>query len=170
MKRQTILVAGLIGLIGLAALPGVADAAELRDTRAQSKPRAAVLAASERIAIIDAAFAAVHKTVQIDVRKRNGDLIPRRFWGPAIEKLRPLRVINDRMNVRIVLTDDSRNEKGLYVGNYISSYSGPDSRDPAYELLSKPGERSGGTLYRYHIRKQPSPTRPRKASVSAAEQ
>ena len=142
---------GLTGLAGLvyAAAPGASASA--------------LLSRSGREAIVEAATTAVRESVQIDVHKRGGYGIPRRFWGQAIQKLRPLRVVNDRMNVMIVLTEDGRDEKGLYVTNLISSYAvaNTDPRFAAFEPLSKPGDRSFGGLYRYHIRKKRRPTGPR---------
>lgn len=161
MKQQIIIIAGLIALTGLR---GIAYATELQEKRAQGKLQVAVpgtlaraiLSRGEREAIVKAAFTAVHKSVQVDVHKRNGDKIPQRFWGEAIQKLRPLRVVNDRMNIMIVRTEDSKNERGLYVTNPISSYgmSITDPRFAAFESLSKPEDRSFGHLFRYHIRKK----------------
>lgn len=162
MKQQTIVVAGLIALAGLTGLAGMVCATELREKRALDKPQVATPGASTnsllshggREAIIKAALTAVHKSVQVDVRERDEDKTPLRFWGEAIQKLRPLRVVNDRMNVMIVLTDDSHNEKGLYVGNPISSYGVPNFRFAAFELLSKPEDKSFGWLSRYDTRKK----------------
>ena len=145
-------------------------ATELREKKTQDKPQATPPSASTSVplsrggreAIIKAALTAVQKSVQVDARERDGNKIPRRFWGEAIQKLRPLRMVNDSMNIMIVLTEDSQSEKGLYIGNPISSYAvfNTDPRFASFELLSKPEDRFFGTLSRYHISKKPRPTNP----------
>jgi len=158
VKQQTAIT---VGVLALTALAGMAYAGQAREPGTQGKAKAAApggaparppLSRGEREAIVKAAITAVHKSVQIPVHERDGDNISRIFWGEAIEKLRPLRVVNDNMNVMIVLTEDSRGEAGLYVGNVISSVYNTRA---TFERLSKPEDRrSLGHLLRYRIRKK----------------
>lgn len=176
MKQRTIIVASVLAATGLA---GLAYASESREKSAPDKPRATITRASvpapfsraERRAIVESAITAVHKSVHLDAREQNGNKIPRRLWGEAIRKLRPLRVINDRMNVMIVLTDDNRSESGIYVGNPLSSHLCPytETTSAGYERLSKPEDRTFGHLSRYHARKKQSPTGLRRGSDGTNE-
>jgi hypothetical protein len=131
-------------------------------TNEQPKPQAKpagksldlALSREKRMAIVKNANHAIYQYLRMDPKKRNGDEIPRRFWGKAILKLKPLRVINDRVNVAIVLRDDEQSEQGLYVAIPISSTTPGHGKSFAlWEKLSKPEDKSFGELYRYSIEK-----------------
>ena len=48
--------------------------------------------------------------------------IPKEYWGEAIARLKPIRVMADRSNVFIVLKEEEGTAHGLYVYNSSSSY------------------------------------------------
>ena len=111
------------------------------------------LSRAQRVQIVTAAQQAIHRFVHLDPKERRGDQIPRRFWGAAIARLQPVRVVNDRMNVMIVLGEDVKQEHGLYVSVPISSYApGYDGRFAVFEKLSQPQDKVLGVLYRYRLR------------------
>ena len=113
--------------------------------------------AAQRVQIVTAAQQAIHRFAHLDPKERRGEQIPRRFWGAAIARLQPVRVVNDRMNVMIVLGEDVKQEHGLYVSVPISSYApGYDGRFAVFEKLSQPQDQPQdkvlGVLYRYRLR------------------
>ena len=113
------------------------------------------LGRAKRGAVIRAANAAIHSYLtSIPPEQRRGAEIPRRYWGAAIRKLRPIRVYDDRANVAIVLSEDRKKEEGLYVTVPISTYApGNDSRFTRFTPLTQPGDRFFGHLYRYVLAK-----------------
>jgi hypothetical protein len=110
----------------------------------------------ERAAIIREASRAIHKHVRpTDPAKRRGQDIGREFWGPAIRRLKPVRVYDDRVNVAIVLKENAREEEGLYVTIPISSYApGFDERFSSFVQLSQTRDGTLGELYRYKMEKK----------------
>src|SRR5436190_23700983 len=68
---------------------------------------------AEREALVSAAQKAYQKHVKSDAK--DGKLIRKEHWGEAIERLKPQRVYDDRVNVAIVLSDDGKTEGGIYV-------------------------------------------------------
>ena len=75
-------------------------------------------------------------------------LIRKEDWGEAISALKPLRVLNDRINVFIVLKEDATTEEGLYVSIPYSSYAATmDKRFLIFEKMSEPDDQAFGTLF-----------------------
>ncbi|MEO7299676.1 MAG: hypothetical protein ABI042_14000 [Verrucomicrobiota bacterium] len=75
--------------------------------------------------------------------------IPPEFWGPTIKSLKPLRVINDRVNIKIVLAERDGIEAGFYVNLPISSFHPEEKSYLEFVELSEPDGKSFGILYRY---------------------
>lgn len=76
------------------------------------------------------------------------DTIPRKYWGATMLALKPVKVVVDRANVKIVFQDD-RAEAGFYVCTPISS-SMPDPKDyREFVRLADSKEVMTATLYRY---------------------
>ena len=152
MRKIGVLVTGLTLL--MPALPVLSN--EQLKAKADSSDESLNLALSqeERVAIVKGAHHVLQQYVRMDAKERKGDEIPQRFWGEAILKLKPLRVLNDRVNVAIVLREDEQAEQGLYVVLPISSVTpGYGKRFTLWEKLSKPKDKSFGELYRYSIAK-----------------
>jgi hypothetical protein len=130
--------------------------AQTASTKANSteKTIGANLSQKERVAIVEEAGHAVQRYFRTDQKERKGDEIPKEFWGEALTKLKPVRVMYDRVNVAIVLQDSDKIEQGLYVSLAISSYlPNHDKRFTTFEKLSQPEDKSFNTLYRYLIKK-----------------
>ncbi len=89
----------------------------------------------------------------MELTKRDGSNIPKELWGAAIRKWNPVRVVSDRVNVKIVLVDSDRSEAGFYVNVPISSYVPSASDFSELTTLSEPGDKQSATLYRYRIAK-----------------
>ncbi len=118
------------------------------------EPAQPVLDRAARERIIAGANAAVHKHLTGAPNAGNEPLISKELWGEAISALKPLRVVNDRVNVFIVLKEDATTEEGLYVSNPISSYApGLDKRFLEFEKVSDPGDHTFGSLYRCKLAK-----------------
>ena len=62
--------------------------------------------------------------------------IPKEYWGEAIARLKPIRVMVDRSNVFIVLKEKEGTAHGLYVYNSSSSYF-PTLDEPCFLELRK---------------------------------
>ncbi len=108
-----------------------------------------------RAAVVAEATRALHRSLQTPPQQRPNNEIPKALWGEAITRLKPLRVTNDRINIMIVLHENKDFEEGLYVSNPVSSYApGLDKRFASFELLSKPDDKSFGSLYRYRMEKK----------------
>lgn len=150
-----------VGFIGLAMMTVTVCSnetlkAQTASTKANSteKTIGADLSQKERVAITEEAGRAVQRYFRTDPKERKGDEIPKEFWGEAITKLKPVRVMHDRVNVAIALQDNDKIEQGLYVSLAISSYSPYlDKRFTIFEKLSQPEDKSFNTLYRYSIKK-----------------
>ena len=109
---------------------------------------------AEREAIITAANKAVHKHMTTIPEDQQGSEIPRSLWGEAIEQLHPLRVLNDRVNVFIVMREDDTTEEGFYVSLIISSYApGSPDRFLMFRELTEPGDKTFGTIYQCKLKK-----------------
>lgn len=110
------------------------------------------LTTAQRIALIKEAQGAYRKLVQT----QTGDTrrIPPEFWGATIASVKPLRVVNDRANIKIVLAEHGGIEAGFYVNLQISSFApglpGPDDF-LEYVLLSEAEDKAFGSLYRYKL-------------------
>jgi len=109
------------------------------------------LSAGERAALAADASQAERGFLQVELAKRDGSNIPKELWGAAIRKLKPVRVVSDRVNVKIVLIDSDRLEAGFYAVVPISSYVPSASDFSELTLLGEPGDAPSGTLYRYRI-------------------
>jgi len=73
-------------------------------------------------AVTKEASAAYSQFVRSDPATRGSD-IPEALWGQAIRRLNPLRVVVDRMNIKVVLEETNGTESGLYISQTISSYA-----------------------------------------------
>jgi hypothetical protein len=154
-----------LDILGLAVLAVIASSCS--DAGEQPKP---VLDRSARERIVAAANQAVHRAMTAPEDARKGNEIARKSWGEAIERLHPLRVLNDRVNVFIVLNEDATTASGLYVSIPISSYApGSDKRFLRFEDLSKPGDKAFGRLYRCKLRKAEPAAAPNGGSAKLAE-
>jgi hypothetical protein len=152
-----------VGFIGLAMVTVTVSVCSNETLKAQTvstrtnsteKASGADLSQKERVAIVEEAGRAVQRYFRTDPKERKGDEIPKEFWGEAITKLKPVRVMHDRVNVAITLQDSDKIEQGLYVSLAISSYSpNHDKRFTTFEKLSQPEDKSFNTLYRYSIKK-----------------
>lgn len=108
----------------------------------------------QRLTLVREASAAFREHVKGDPKDRSNE-IPSRFWGPTISSLKPLRVVDDRVNIKIVIADKSGVEAGFYVNQTISSFA--PRHDYFLEHVSLPHstDETFGSLYRY---KQAAPT------------
>ncbi|MEO6181666.1 MAG: hypothetical protein ABIP71_00870, partial [Verrucomicrobiota bacterium] len=64
---------------------------------------------------------------------------------------KPLRVMNDRVNIKIVLAERGSIEAGFYVSQPISSFAPGKEYFLEQVLLSEPEDKAFGTLYRYKL-------------------
>ena len=108
----------------------------------------------ERNAIIAAARSAIHRYMKIGPQGRRTNKIPQKFWGDPIIWLNPIRVLNDRVNVFIVLKEKELTSEGLYVSVPISSYApNHEARFLQFQKLTQPEDKAFGELYRCEIKK-----------------
>jgi len=109
---------------------------------------------AEREAIIAAANGAIHKYLTAGEHQGDSQEIPRKFWGDAITRLNPVKVVNDRVNVFIVLREDQLAAGGLYVSIPYSSYApGLDKRFLRFRDLTGPNDKAFGRVYQCVIKK-----------------
>src|SRR5438874_1234855 len=73
------------------------------NSQQEKEQRLPMLNKTEREALIGAAHQAWQKYAKRDANKAKGNDFPKEFWGEAVERLKPLRVYNDRVNIAIVL-------------------------------------------------------------------
>ncbi len=112
--------------------------------------------------IVAGANQAIHKHFTGGTNAGNEKLIAKEIWGEAISALKPVRVLNDKVNVFIVLKEDATTEEGLYVSIPISSYApGMDKRFLQFEKISERGDKAFGMLYWCRLAKV-QPTAPPK--------
>jgi hypothetical protein len=111
------------------------------------------LPSEKRQALVAEANKALNAYVKIELKDRDGDNIPKNLWGPAITALKPLRVVNDHLNVKIVMSDAKENETGFYVTISISSYRPMPGTFAEFEPLSRPEDKTAilGEVYRYRL-------------------
>jgi hypothetical protein len=165
MRKFGFLIIGLTMLLPV--LPVLSNEQPKAQADSSGEPLKLALSQEERSAIVKDANYAYRQYVGMDVKERKGDEIPQRFWGEAILKLKPVRVLNDRVNVAIVLRDDEHSEQGLYVNLPISSVAaGHGKKFVLWEKLSKPEDKSFGELYLYSIEK-PKNSKPSKDSKAS---
>jgi len=126
-------------------------------TGCKTKSDAMHLSAGERAAIIDESCKALHALLQIAPSERDGNQIPKRLWGASIHRLKPLRVTNDRLHIRIVMLETEQLEEGFYVSNPISSYAPYPNEFAELVKLGDPDDRTFGTLYCYRAIKAKTP-------------
>ncbi len=112
------------------------------------------LTTQQRVDLVTEAHQAFRQLVQ----KQNlqSTNIPPEFWGPSIKNLKPLRVLNDRVNIKIVLMERDGIEGGFYVNLSISSFHPEDKSFLEFVKLSEPDEASFGILYRYKLARPPA--------------
>ncbi len=134
----------LIGTLFLCGLPFLAARAENDD--------ASKMSSAERAALITETNNALNDFVQAS-EKGDSKNIPMRFWGPAILRLKPLRVTYVRANAKIVLIDDERSEAGFYVSVPHSSHALIQSDFAELVLLRHGEDKVSGALYRYRSAK-----------------
>src|SRR5205823_5068753 len=133
------------GTIGKVEAEGSAGASSSQPVATFAIP---FLTAEQRIAVIKEAHKAFTDFVHSERKEQDGENIPKKFWGDAIRKLKPLRVVNDRVNIKIVLADDGRVEAGFYVNLPISSFAPRPETFLEFQQISQPADRTFGTLYR----------------------
>lgn len=107
------------------------------------------LTAKQRVALITEAHQAFRQLVQKQNVQSNN--IPQEFWGPTIASLKPLRLMNDRVNIKIVLAEQGGVEAGFYVNLPISSFAPPPEHFLEFVQISQPADEAFGTLYRYKL-------------------
>lgn len=107
------------------------------------------LSDAQRIALCEESASAFRQHVRTDLTNRT-DNIPEKFWGPTIRNLKPLRVVDDRVNIKIVLLEGNGVEAGFYVQQTISSFA--PGQDYFLEKVHLPQSKlTMGTLYRYKM-------------------
>ncbi|MBA4148128.1 MAG: protein kinase [Verrucomicrobia bacterium] len=118
-----------------------------------SAPQSSIpnLTASQRVAIVEEAHHAFRSLANLPQNHRTNDDIPEKFWGETIRSLKPLRVVNDRINIKIVLQESGAIESGLYVNLPISSHAPEAAVFLEFVLLSEVDHNSNGQLYRYKL-------------------
>jgi hypothetical protein len=98
-------------------------------------------------AIAKAASQASHQYMtKLSQEERAGNLIPRQFWGEAIEQLDPLRVEFDRVNIAIVLSENERFEEGYYYVPMISSFIPFNNKYTTFTKLTSNENTGTGTI------------------------
>ena len=118
-----------------------------------AEPTLPTPSAKERVALLKEAEKAINAFVHIELKERDGEKIPRRLWGATMVSLKPVRVMNDHVNVKIVLADTEQFEAGYYVRIPISSFAPrPENFDEFIEL-SQPEDNTLGSLFRYRLAK-----------------
>lgn len=119
-----------------------------------AEPAIPSLTKATREAVIAAANQAIHQHMKSGQAAEGRAEIAKAFWGEAIERLKPLRVRDDRVNVFIVLAEDAAAEEGLYVSIPISSYApGLDDRFVFFKALTQPGDKAFGSIFRCRLLK-----------------
>ena len=133
----------LLTLFSLMSLSGIAQTQDAKPPK---------LNREEREAIITVANEAFRRHIRSPQAKQRE--FSKECWGEEIEKLNPVRVLNDIVNVFIVLQEDERTRTGFYVNLPISSYiPGGDNRFLVFEKLSREGDNAFGILYWCKVKK-----------------
>jgi hypothetical protein len=109
------------------------------------------LSPEQRAALMTEAQQAFSKFVRSDLKTR-GENIPEEFWGPITKSLKPIRVVDDRANIKIVLSDDDI-ETGLYINLPISSFAPNKADFLEFIPLSQPDDHVFGQIYFYALQK-----------------
>jgi hypothetical protein len=121
------------------------------------EPAKPALDKAAREQIIAGANEAMHKHLTGGQNTGDAQLIGKEIWGEAITALKPLRVVNDQVNVFIVLKADATMEEGLYVSIPYSSHAARmDKRFLTFDKLSEPDDQAFGTLFWCKLPKVPS--------------
>mgnify|MGYP001820475545 CR=1 FL=1 len=154
MKARIICIHVVLSLLTLVASGAVRDKAAHQSAGDFAVPSQR----AEREAIIAAANSAIHKYMRAGKRQGDSQEIPRKFWGDAITRLNPVKVVNDRVNVFIVLREDQLAAGGLYVSIPISSYApGHDERFLRFKGLTGPNDKALGRIHQCVIKKPKEP-------------
>ena len=99
-------------------------------------------------AIANAANQATHQFMtKLSEEQKADNLIPKKFWGEAIEQLNPIRVEFDRVNVAIVISENKQSEEGYYFVPMISSYLPFDKKNVTFEALTTPEEATMDVIF-----------------------
>ena len=85
--------------------------------------------------------------------------IPPEFWGPTINSLKPLRVLNDRVNIQIVLTERDGIEAGFYVNLPLSSFIPENNKYLEFVKLTESDDNRLACYIATSSRKLPRPKR-----------
>ncbi|MBE0541234.1 MAG: protein kinase [Verrucomicrobia bacterium] len=116
------------------------------------------LTASQRIAIVEEAHRAFRRLADTPQNQRLNDDISEKFWGETIRSLKPVRVVNDRVNIKIVLHESGGIESGFYVNLPVSSYAPQTEEFLEFVPLSQPDDKTFGEVYRYKLNTTPKIT------------
>jgi hypothetical protein len=106
------------------------------------------LNARQRNEVIQGANKTFSRLVRTDTKTRT-DLVPVEIWDERIAGLNPIRVVNDRVNMRIVLFETGGMEGGFYIIPPISSYRPNQADFLEFQPLTQAGDRAFGEMYRY---------------------
>ena len=113
------------------------------------------LSSRTRAAITKEAQETFGRFVRGDPTKR-GTNIPASMWGDTIKNLKPVRVVDDRVNIKIVTAETDDIDPGFYVNLPISSYAPQQSDFLEFVLLNEPRDILFGGIYRFKALKKTS--------------
>ena len=106
---------------------------------------------AQRVAIVQEAHRAFRGLADMPHNQRANDDVPEKFWGETIHSLKPVRVVNDRMNIKIVLHESGVIESGFYVTLPHSSFAPQAGDFLEFAPLSQPDDKTFGEVYRYKL-------------------
>ncbi len=109
------------------------------------------LTKEQRAALVREAQVALSGFVRTPSGERESENIPDLLWGDTIKSLKPLRVVNDRANVKIVLDEKDGIESGFYVNLVISSYAPQADDFLEFTTLSQRDDEVLGQVFRYKL-------------------
>ncbi|HEV7401637.1 MAG TPA: hypothetical protein VGO11_01875 [Chthoniobacteraceae bacterium] len=106
------------------------------------------LSAKQYASLVTEADQTVYKHLHAQPPAQDRVNVPKKYWGETMLALKPLKVVMDGVNLKIVFQDD-REEAGFYLCPVISSTI-PQARDFRELVVVSAGkEIPVGTLYRY---------------------
>lgn len=107
----------------------------------------------QRKSIIAEASSTISRFLRTDPKLRDGNNIPETGWGEAVKSLKPIRLLNDKVNLKIVMAETADAESGYYVVVPISSY-GPQAKNFArFQKLTQADDKTFGEIYLYCLKK-----------------
>ncbi|MFN7140994.1 MAG: hypothetical protein ACK4UN_16815 [Limisphaerales bacterium] len=124
---------------------------KLAESRGRAANRLPELTSAQRNLLASEAQQAFTRFVRRDPHTR-GHVIPQELWGPTIAALNPLRVVEDRVNIVLVMADNGKEESGFYISLVISSFIRPRTDFIEFTSLSEPGDKTFGSISRYRAR------------------